>query len=114
MTGPAGSGKTHLGRELAHRFDGTVGVGICAAPLREVPFGALMSLIPPESLAGGPAAVLSVTEARLGRSDQLLLVDDAQHLDGWSTVLLRQLLESTCRVVITVRTSEPVPDEVAR
>ncbi len=74
-----------------------------------------MSLIPPESLAGGPGAVLSITAARLGREDQLLVVDDAQFLDSWSCVLLQQLMEGTpCRVAVTVRTTDPVPDAVAR
>ena len=126
VIGAAGTGKTALARALTaqlepDRFAPFWAVGTQAA--QSVPFGALAALLPPgedAALALEPALVLSSVLDELNRRAAgrwpVLIVDDAQLLDGPSaSVLLGLALGGRIRLLITVRPpigdSEPgIPD----
>lgn len=115
LLGPAGVGKTWLARSAVDRLGpGFRRVGWVTATASEaaVPFAAVSHLVDvPES--GTTAEVLQAARDALG-DDLLLVVDDAHLLDRLSAALVHQLVVSgTARVIVTVASGVPVPDEVS-
>jgi DNA-binding CsgD family transcriptional regulator len=98
-------------------------VRLAATPAsRQLPFGAMASLLPPDPRDGDPSItgqsqllrryVRAVVEAA-GHRRLLLFVDDAHLLDNGSAVLIHQLaVMRAVTVLATVRSGEIVPDPV--
>ena len=115
LIGPAGVGKTSLARMAAERFGsrfGGVGWVTGTASTGAVPFAAFSHLIDvPET--GKTAAILRAARESLGHGT-LLVVDDAHLLDKLSAALVYQLAVSgTARLVVTVASGRPSPDEIS-
>lgn len=119
--GSAGVGKTRLAREVADRLAGdgwAVERTSATVASSLLPFGALARLLPLTQDRGGgsfAAEVISITVDSLRqRSRQrplLLLVDDAHLLDQFSALLIHHLAsDGTVRLLLTIRSGEPVPD----
>lgn len=110
IAGPAGVGKTSIAdaarRRLRAQGRGTPLV-LATASAARVPYG----VFPPAQGPGGPA---SSAAAILGAgTDAVCLIDDAHLLDRRSAALVRRLAaDGGITVVLTVRTGEPVPDDV--
>lgn len=132
VSGAAGVGKSRLAVELAEQLAAVHGVGVvrvvASAALQPVPTGALASVLrhaPPVAtaapvLAGADELVGVLTRlhdavaAVGGGHGAVVVADDAHLLDDLSAAALRQLVVAgAVRLVATVRTGEPVPDEVA-
>jgi DNA-binding CsgD family transcriptional regulator len=120
LAGPAGVGKSRLVREVADRagdrgWSTNVIVGTRAAS--SIPFLAVAAWIDAPMGEASPVEMLAqarraLTEAG-GGSDHLLVVEDGQWLDAGTATLVHQVVgEELCRVVVTVRTGEPVPDAI--
>lgn len=125
--GPAGAGKTRLAEE-ACRLAGLSGMEVVTALVTSgssgIPLGALAHLLPPAgSLEDVHAdlqpthlfrAVRDALSARAGRRPLVLMVDDAQHLDGMSAHLVHQLATAgDAFVVLTIRAGEAVPGPIS-
>lgn len=113
LTGPAGVGKTWLakaavtGAEQAGRSARTI-FGTTSA--RDVPLAALSSLIPGTVASAENGLLLARARealvATLSAGDvSLLLIDDADLLDGMSAVILRQLVDTQRLQVVLVARS---------
>ena len=127
LSSAPGVGKTRLASE-AGRNAGTAEhelVTVAATPaFTEIPFGAFAALL--GSLEGSdtePRGSLGQTEflaiaydtvsERLGSS--MLIVDDVQLLDTSSALLLSFLIATaTCPIVLTARTTTPLPAPIER
>lgn len=113
LTGEAGAGKTMLLREGARRCRRSLGWDVVevrpAEATRDLPLWPLHPLIP----AGGVtdrAELVPTLKAVSGAADRrtLVAVDDAQHLDPASIVVLRELCEDPAFTVIAaVRDGAP-------
>ena len=117
LYGQAGVGKTRLAQEVAGRIDAQVYWIRATETTQEVPFEALTAdRIELQERSTLPA-VLAGYKAMLGddpRRRNVIIVDDAHHLDPASTTALRLLVEHrACSLVATVRTEADVPDGVA-
>ncbi|MFY1636399.1 AAA family ATPase [Solwaraspora sp. WMMB335] len=126
--GPAGVGKTRLLKEAA--------AGLAAAGWRllrartsgsgiNLPLAALAGLLPPlpsappppSAPAHSPTSVMQRAllglQAALGRTRNVLLIDDAHLLDDVSAAVVHQLVaDGTVPVLATMRTDEPAPETV--
>lgn len=121
LAGMAGVGKTRLATECL-AMAGTQGRATAQVSARQasprLAFGALSPLLPVATGPGSePADMLQRARdaiVALGNDRPLvLLVDDAHLLDGASATLLYQLAATRSTfVMLTVRSSEPVPDPV--
>ncbi len=116
LIGAAGVGKTTLARELARALQSTghtarFVLGTQAG--KAVPLGAFHRILQMTD-AREPSAMLGAAHLALARLDRLVLVvDDAQHLDPISALLVQQLACSDgAKLVVTVRSGETVPDPV--
>ncbi len=124
LAGPAGVGKTRLASEALAAAD-TAGAPtarvVASRAASTIPLGALAPLLPeddapPESRLGllRQAARALAARGAPDRGPLVLAVDDAHLLDDTSATLVHQLaVEGTVRLLLTVRTGEPVPDPVA-
>jgi DNA-binding CsgD family transcriptional regulator len=120
LAGPAGVGKSRLVREVAERsgdrgWSTNVIVGTRAAS--SIPFLAVAAWI--DAPMGDASPVEMLAQARRALTDtgsgsnHLLVVEDGQWLDPGTATLVHQVVaDELCRVVVTVRTGEPVPDAV--
>lgn len=128
LSGAAGVGKSRLAQELAARM----GAGWCvqwavATPSAStIPLGAFSHLLDDQGrpdhdaletsdLAWALGAVRRslAAAASAGGARPLLVVDDAQVLDRASAALVHQVATvGEARVLLTVRTGEPLPDSV--
>lgn len=119
--GAAGVGKTRLATEASSRL-ATNGwdvdrVGATAAS-SSLPFGAFARVVPPEAHPGATTAAVEVIRATVARlraraADRplLLVIDDAQHLDAFSALLVHHLAsDGTVRQLLTMRSGDPVPE----
>jgi DNA-binding CsgD family transcriptional regulator len=123
FTGPPGVGKTRMADEvvgLARSREIPVAAVRCTESGRSVPLGAFMSLLPTR-MAKQRLPEESVDALRWAHDhlvadhDRLVvLVDDAQHLDNSSAVLVHQLALDPCAfLVLTVRSGQTrAPDAI--
>ncbi|MEM9516462.1 MAG: LuxR C-terminal-related transcriptional regulator [Actinomycetota bacterium] len=130
ITGAAGVGKTHLASAVG---DGLREAGIDVARITgtlaasSVPLGALAPLLPTipanpdiENAAAGAGTLLLLQHATdniiRGYDEwhrRALIIDDAQHLDPTSAIVVAQLAaDRTITTVLTVRTGDPTPDPI--
>jgi DNA-binding CsgD family transcriptional regulator len=120
LAGPAGVGKSRLVREVAdwarqRGWSTNVLVGTRAAS--SIPFLAVAAWIDAPLGEASPVEMLARARHALtaagGGPDHLLVVEDAQWLDAGTATLVHQVVaEELCRVVVTVRTGEAVPDPI--
>ncbi|MFG1961982.1 LuxR C-terminal-related transcriptional regulator [Nonomuraea sp. NPDC049028] len=117
IAGDAGVGKSRL---AAQALSGLEGYGVVRALGTEtaaaIPFGAFAHALtePPssgENLLRWAARHLGISA---GRDELLVSVDDAHRLDAASAALVHHLAESgAARLLVTVRSGEPLPAPVA-
>lgn len=112
VAGSAGVGKSRLAGDAAAGLgrERTVVRVVATAAAATIPFGALSHLLP----GGRPPAIAELVGAfrdgELGASP-LLFVDDAHLLDEASAALLLAVANAgVARLLLTVRSHEPVPD----
>ncbi len=122
ITGPAGVGKSRLARDVCDDLeaDHTVLRIFASEAAGAVPFGAFAHVVPPPEF-GSPdtTAMLRTAAERVlehyGSDPSVLLVDDAHLLDPSSVALVHHLVHSSAlTVVVTVRSGDPAPPDVAR
>ena len=117
LTGDSGVGKSTLARALAESLESD-GHQVCFAlgteTGRDVPLGAFSRAVCIDS-AHEPASMLAAAHASLNTdADLVVVVDDAQLLDPLSATLVYQLAASkAARLIVTIRSGEPVLDPIA-
>jgi DNA-binding CsgD family transcriptional regulator len=125
ITGAGGAGKTTLavtGLRVAEQRGMSVARAAATWASRELPFGALAPLLPPDPRPDGldredRGELLRrygrAVAGRAGGRPLVVFVDDAHLLDGGSATLVHQLaLTRAATVLVTVRSGEVVPDPV--
>ena len=115
--GASGVGKTRLAREVAAQVDGPVRWASATPTASAIPLGGLAGLDltvsdPPPNRAG----LLALLTAQLlggAGSQTVVVVDDAHLLDDLSAALVHHLVVScSARVLLTIRSGEPVPTPI--
>lgn len=121
LVGPAGVGKSRLADDVAAAQAGDAVARAVARPgLTGVPLAPFAPLLPAGAgvlaVPDAPAALRAALADRWPGADRpVLVVDDAQWLDPVSAAVLHQVAGDTdLRLVVTVRSGEPVPPEVVR
>lgn len=121
FVGAAGVGKTAFARAVASRQarndrKAEVRWVAATASAAHIPFGAFSHLLDIAPGADSAALLHSARAALCDGVDErrlLIAVDDAQHLDPLSSMLLHQLtFQSQARLVLTVRDHTPSPDAI--
>ena len=125
VAGEAGVGKSRLTEHVLDRYLAAGGRGrrcVASSALQEVPFGALVGLIPAHHMAAVAAGTQQLSVFAMVVEDVLaggatddrpfvVLIDDLHHLDDPSCGLLVQLTANApVQLVATYRTGEPLPD----
>ena len=116
LVGESGVGKSTLARSLAERLASrghTVRFVLGTETGRAIPLGAFYRSVTVDA-THEPAIMLAAAHQSLEREENLVIVvDDAQLLDPLSATLVHQLAVSgKTRLIIVVRTGDPVPDAV--
>lgn len=116
LAGPAGVGKTALARALADELeaDGYLTRFVLGtATGQAVPFGAFHHALK-LSDAHEPAVMLAAAHQALSSEPNLVIVvDDAQHLDPLSALLVQQLaVHGSTKLIVTIRSGETPSDAV--
>ncbi len=116
LVGDSGVGKSTLARALADTLESggsTVRYVLGTQTGSTVPLGAFYRSVTVDA-PQEPAAMLAAAHKTLEREENLVVVvDDAQLLDLLSSTLVHQLAASGCaRLIVTIRSGEPVPDAV--
>jgi DNA-binding CsgD family transcriptional regulator len=120
LRGRAGVGKTHLARAVARALTGqgwTSEWVSATAAMRSVPFGALTRFIGPEvrDVTNRTEVLRGIISRFVAPGAELLVVDDAQHLDEGSAALVHELAVSgRVPMLLTVRTGESATDAIRR
>lgn len=123
IAGEAGIGKTSVARTLAAEVAGegfAIEPVVATGAADAVPLAAVAGLLPdPFDADATPLATISAVvaelEARHGGRPVLLLVDDAHRLDRASAAVVVHLaIRGRVRLLATLRSGEPVPDDVTR
>ncbi|WP_276821725.1 helix-turn-helix transcriptional regulator [Mycolicibacterium mageritense] len=114
LAGPAGVGKTTLARALAAELESdgyTARFVLGTETGRAVPFGAFHHALRLTD-AHEPTVMLGAAHrALIAEPDSVIVVDDAQHLDLLSALLVQQLgLSGPTKLIVTIRSGEPIPD----
>jgi len=113
VIGAAGVGKTTLAHLVADSLGCPVQWVAGTESARDIPLGAFAPLVDPSTARDAVALVGSARRSLLRRPDIVLGVDDAHLLDQLSATLLHQLaIEHAVRIIVTIRSGEPVPDAV--
>jgi hypothetical protein len=123
IVGPTGVGKTRLAAEglaLGERLGFAAARGTATKTARGIPFGAVATLLPTSTQApavDNRAEMIRRMSAALieqaAPKRLALLVDDAHLLDDATATLVHQLASSgSAFVLVTVRSTEPVPDAI--
>ena len=116
LLGDSGVGKSTLARALARAIESsgrTVRFVLGTQTGCAVPLGAFSRSVTVNA-AHGPAAMLAAAHKTLEQEGDLVVVDDAQLLDPLSATLVHQLAANgSVRLVVAIRSGEPVPDAVA-
>ena len=117
IVGPAGIGKSRLGREVL------AAVGAQARPTRRIvgtpagasiPFGAVTSREFATDLGANPDAVAAAWAGAHAGTCPVILIDEVHHLDDASAHVVHQLLvNQQAAVILTVRAGEPTSPTVA-
>ncbi|OBH03065.1 MULTISPECIES: LuxR C-terminal-related transcriptional regulator [unclassified Mycobacterium] len=116
LIGDSGVGKSTLAHSLADTLEvrgATVRYVLGTQTGSAVPLGAFyrsLTVVAPRE----PAAMLAAAQRTLEQEDNLVVVvDDAQLLDPLSSTLVQQLAAGgSARLIVTIRSGEPVPDAV--
>jgi DNA-binding NarL/FixJ family response regulator/energy-coupling factor transporter ATP-binding protein EcfA2 len=116
LLGDSGVGKSTLARALADTLESsgaTVRYVLGTQTGSVVPLGAFYRSVTVES-PREPAAMLAAAQRTLEREGNVVVVvDDAQWLDPLSSTLVHQLAAGgNTRVIVTIRSGDPVPDAV--
>ena len=116
LVGDSGVGKSTLARALADTLESggaTVRFALGTQTGCAIPLGAFYRSVTVEA-PQEPAAMLAAAHKTLEREENLVVVvDDAQLLDPLSSTLVHQLAVSrSARLIVTIRSGEPVPDAV--
>jgi DNA-binding CsgD family transcriptional regulator len=116
LVGDSGVGKSTLARALADTLasgGATVRFALGTHTGSTVPLGAFFRSVTVEA-PQEPAAMLAAAHKTLEREENLVVVvDDAQLLDSLSSTLVHQLAASgSARLIVTIRSGDPVPDAV--
>lgn len=122
IAGPAGVGKSRLGHEVCELLRGerTVVTVFASEAAGDVPFGAFAHVIPPPELGSPDSATMlhdaaDHVRAHVGDDRGLLMVDDAHLLDPSSVALVHHLVHSSdLSLLLTIRSGDPAPPDVAR
>lgn len=111
ITGPAGVGASRLADECLATVAGDAGRRVTATRAVTAPLGAIAHLIPAGTDTAEPDAVIrAMRDSGIG----VVLVEDAQHLDPASALVLRGLLDHGApRLIATVRAGEACHPAVA-
>ena len=120
VAGAAGVGKSRLASAAAVQVEAlgwTSHRVVATRAAASIPFGALVSLLPPDAGVQTPLALLAGLRQRLHDSatgqPQLLVIDDLPRLDVPSAALVHQVVtERLCAVLGTVREGETAPDAI--
>lgn len=121
VTGVRGAGCTTVLRDVAGRLDPDryeVASAAASEAARQVPFGALAGLFPDRRQGVHPAEVQNMIAGELvrraGRRTPVLVLDDAQCLDGPSAgVLLGLAVSGAARLLVAAHTPAPeLPDAI--
>jgi hypothetical protein len=118
IRGDMGTGKSRLATELARSLeaDGRTVLRVMAnATLRDMPFGALLHLIPTSAAVDTEtlADALAAGVATGGAERAVLVVDDLPELDAASAVAVARVLAREHAVVVaTARTGSAIPEAV--
>ncbi len=116
LVGDSGVGKSTLAHSLADTLESsgaTVRYVLGTQTGSAVPLGAFyrsLTVVAPQE----PAAMLAAAQRTLEQEENLVVVvDDAQLLDPLSSTLVQQLAAGgNARLIVTIRSGEPVPDAV--
>lgn len=116
LVGESGVGKSTLARWLAETLESggaTVRYVLGTQTGSTVPLGAFYRSVTVEA-PQEPAGMLAAAQRSLEQETNLVVVvEDAQLLDPLSSTLVQQLAASGCaRLIVTIRSGEPVPDAV--
>jgi ATP/maltotriose-dependent transcriptional regulator MalT len=120
IAGEAGVGKTRLARaavEGASSRGWRTEWAVASSAAASIPFAALATMLPREAVGGDRQtllrAMIDALELRREEGRLIVAVDDAHLLDDPSAALIGMLAQSTgVRVLVTIRSKEPVPDPI--
>jgi len=113
VIGAAGVGKTTLARTVTQSLTAPVRWAACTETSQSIPLGVFAPWVGPTAAREPIALLVSAREAILSSPDAVVGTDDAHLLDQLSATLLHQIaVEGAGRILVTVRSGEPLLDAV--